>query len=91
MTSIVNNNSRLDDAKMEMLRAQTLEKTMLNAYENAKKMAISQEQITEAYFQYDIAARASSKAQTYALIEAMKVYGDYALAHAAIDIFGIDN
>ncbi len=89
-------NSRLDDAKLKMRQAQALEKDMLTAYENIKQMAkddstISQQQISDAYFQYDSASRASSKAQSSALSEALRVYGDLALAHAEIDIFGLEN
>lgn len=90
------NNTRLVDAKLKMRQAQTLEKDMWIAYENVKQMAkddstISQQQISDAYFQYDSASRASSKAQSSALSEALRVYGDLALAHAEIDIFGLES
>ena len=89
-------NSRLTDAKLKMRQAQALEKDMRIAYENVKQMAkddsaISQQQINDAYFKYDSASRASSKAQSSALSEALRVYGDLALAHAEIDIFGFES
>ncbi len=99
MASVNNtNNTRLTDVKLEMRRAQVLEREMRIAYQNAKKNAIdnpddtnSEKQIKEAYFEYDKASRASSTAQSRALSEAYRVYGDLALAHADVDIFGIDN
>ena len=86
-------NSRLSEAKLKMRQAQAFEKDMLTAYENLKQMAkddstISLQQINDAYFQYYDASSASSKAQSNALSEALRVYGDLALAHAEIDIFG---